>query len=295
MPCYSPIAAWQTEGGDVVFVERGRIRRALTLPCGQCIGCRLERSRQWAVRCMHEAALHEKNAFITLTYDPENLPLYGSLVYRDFQLFMKRLRKHAPGVRFFMCGEYGELYQRPHYHACLFGYQFPDLKYYSRGASGSDNYTSELLSRLWTVGFATVGQLTFESAAYVARYVCKKVTGSAADAHYCRTDLRTGEIVQVEPEFGHMSLKPGIGAKWLDKYYSEVYPFDRVIVRGHPAKPPRFYDKRLETLDYEKFEELDLTRYTKSVSSAEDCTPERLRVREAVTRARLKFKVRSLE
>lgn len=295
MPCFSPLSAWQTEGEEVVFVERGKIRRALTLPCGQCIGCRLERSRQWAVRCVHEASMHEENCFITLTYDDEHLPPHGSLVYRHFQLFMKRLRKRAPGVRFYMCGEYGEQFKRPHFHACLFGYRFPDMVLFKRGGSGCDVFTSAILSELWTDGFASVGELTFDSAAYVARYCTKKMTGPDAESHYWRVDFATGEVVSVTPEFGHMSLKPGIGATWFDKYKNDVYPHDHVIVNGFEAKPPRFYDKRLLMLDPDTAEFMEVVRYKKSLASSVDCTVERLRVREIVTRARLSFKCRSLE
>ena len=124
MPCYHPWLAYQCLDGSVVSVERkgkGAVVRTLTLPCGQCVGCRLERSRQWAIRCMHEAQLHERNSFVTLTYKGD-VPDEG-LRYRDFQLFMKRLRKYASGqqIRFYMCGEYGDEKGRPHFHACLFG------------------------------------------------------------------------------------------------------------------------------------------------------------------------------
>ena len=130
MPCFHPLRAFKTSAGEVVFTEHARydIVTQLSLPCGQCSGCRLERSRQWAMRCVHEAAAYDCNAFITLTYDEENLPADGSLNYDHFQLFMKRLRKaiEPNKVRFYMCGEYGEENGRPHFHACLFGYDFPD-------------------------------------------------------------------------------------------------------------------------------------------------------------------------
>jgi hypothetical protein len=133
MPCYFPITAWRSKDGKneagkwpVVFKPTaGYLDKELKLPCGRCIGCRLERSRQWAVRCVHEASLHEKNCFITLTYSPENLPKDGSLDVSHFQKFMKRFRKRfGPGIRFFHCGEYGESLSRPHYHACIFGFDF---------------------------------------------------------------------------------------------------------------------------------------------------------------------------
>lgn len=293
MPCYSPLPAWQTEGGDIVFSERGKIRRSLTLPCGQCIGCRLERARQWAVRCMHEAQMHEKCCFVTLTYDDDKLPVNGNLTYRHFQLFMKRLRKAVGGnVRFFMCGEYGERTERPHYHACLFGWYPDDLLYYKVNKQGDTLYSSAFLDRVWGHGLTVTGELSFETAAYTARYVCKKITGPRAETHYCKTDLMTGEIYMQEPEFGHMSLKPGIGATWFEKYRSEVYPHDRVISRGHPAKPPRFYDKLLARLDPDTSEYMEYVRYKKSLNVASDSSPERLRVREIVARAGLKLKSR---
>lgn len=294
MACFSPLRAFQTEGGEIVFVERGAIKRPLTLPCGQCIGCRLERSRQWAMRCMHEASLHAENSFVTLTYSDEHVPDDYSLRYRDFQLFMKRLRKEYGKVRFYMCGEYGERLYRPHFHACLFGCGFPDRDVYLSSDSGSTVYRSASLERLWPFGFSSIGDVTFESAAYVARYVLKKVTGQAAEDHYMRVLEETGELVSVVPEFTHMSLKPGIGAEFYRKFRSDMYPRDYVVVNGQKVKPPKFYD-RLEKEDDQRAAELELLRYMKSFEYDGDGTPERLAVREKVTRARLAFKKRSLE
>ena len=294
MTCFSPISAWQTDSGEIVFSERGKIRRSLDLPCGQCVGCRLERSRQWAVRCMHEAQLHDVNSFVTLTYDEAHCP--KSLVYSDFQKFMKRLRKVRPGARFYMAGEYGEEFSRPHFHACLFGVGFPDRVEWSRSGSGSWLYRSAALERLWTYGFSSVGDLTFESAAYTARYVMKKVTGKLAAAHYSRLDLDTGELFDLVPEFNRMSLKPGIGAGWFNKFKSDVYNFDSVVVNGHHCKPPRYYDKLLEATDWQTFESLEYDRSLKITPEVvRENSRDRLAVREQVARARLSFKKRSLE
>lgn len=300
MACFSPLSAWQLDSGEIVFAERGKVRRELTLPCGQCIGCRLERSRQWAVRCMHESQMHAHNSFITLTYDDEHLPRHGSLEYRHFQLFMKRLRKLYSGVRFYMCGEYGEQYGRPHYHACLFGVDFTDRDFYRRLPSGSDLYTSKILESLWPSGFSSVADVTFESAAYVARYCTKKVTGARAEEHYSRVVAETGEIVSITPEFNRMSNggrnRTGpIGKSWFDKYKTDVYPQDYVIVRGMKCKPPRAYDKLLESIDPWTFESIEFGREMKRLASLDDNTYDRLRVRENVTRARLSFKKRILE
>ena len=135
---------------------------------------------------MHEAQMHENNCFITLTINPEELEKRKnkwSLDHREFQLFMKRLRKKYGEVRFYMCGEYGEENKRPHYHACLFGVEFEDKELH-RVRRGIPLYKSETLNKLWKLGFCTIGDVTFESAAYVARYIMKKVTGEKAEEHY---------------------------------------------------------------------------------------------------------------
>lgn len=287
--CFKPLQAWQLETGEVVFVERGSVLRALTLPCGQCIGCRLERSRQWAVRCVHESQMHAYNSFVTLTYREEELG-NPSLVYRDFQLFAKRLRRKMGPFRFYMCGEYGEQYRRPHFHACLFGVFFADRVLFRRLPSGFDVYTSSVLESLWPHGFSSIGDVTFESAAYVARYIVKKVTGSRALDHYVSPD---GEVLC--PEFTRMSLKPGIGSTWFEKYSKEVYPRDYVVVRGMKCKPPRYYDELMREAKPVVMDFVDLDRYVKAGNVSEDTTPERLRVREQVAEARLRLKQRNLE
>lgn len=294
MTCFSPLSAWQTDSGEIVFSERGKIRRELQLPCGQCVGCRLRRSRDWAIRCMHESQLHPVSCFVTLTYDNEHLPAQGQLVYRHFQLFMKRLRKRFPRVRFFMCGEYGENTWRPHFHAILFGVGFDDRVLWRKSNSGFDLYRSETLSSLWDLGGAEIGELSVESAQYVAGYCMKKVTGALAEAHYCKTDLNTGEIYHLVPEFARMSLKPGIGAAWLEKYHSDVFVRDGAVANGSVFQVPRFYDKKLEDLDSERYVDITVSRYLKSFKTSVDSTPERLRAREIVTRARSLARVRDV-
>lgn len=297
MPCFSPLLAWQTGGGDIVFVERlGKdVRRELSLPCGQCIGCRLERSRQWAMRCMHEASLQKRNAFVTLTYDEGNVPRGGSLDYKEFQRFMKRLRKEfAPTrARFYMCGEYGGQFGRPHFHACLFGVEFDDKKYWSTLPSGSKIYRSEQLERLWPHGFSSVGDVTFESAAYIARYCVQKITGNRADAHYlAHTEI--GPVRRV-PEFNKMSLKPGVGAGFYEKWRSDMYPHDYVIVNGKEMKPPKYYDKLFQAQNPDAFDEMQYQREKEGRSRYMDNTPERLKVKAEVTEARASFLKRGME
>lgn len=279
MPCYHPRKAYKTPLGGITFsAARGFIDLPFTIPCAQCIGCRLERSRQWALRMAHEASLHDSNLFLTLTYNDENLPKYNSLNKTHPQLFIKRLRKKfGKGIRFFLAGEYGELTLRPHYHAIMFNFSLPDLKFYKKTHDGQYLRTSRILDDLWGHGECKVGNVTFESAAYVARYVVKKVTGKAAAAHY-------GHRI---PEFSHMSLKPGIGALWYEKYLEETYPSDYVVHDGKRMRPPKAYDKRLEKDDEKLYRSVRSARIQNAKSHAADQTPDRLAIREEVKTAQI--------
>ena len=285
MPCFSPLEGYRDPSGGLVFARHKSIGLAMTVPCGRCIGCKLERSRQWAVRCMHEASLHEDTSFVTLTYRDEALPRFGSLLMDDWQKFFKRLRRRIDvRLRFMGCGEYGEVSNRPHYHACLFGYAFPDRVHWStRG--GHDVFRSPLLEEVWPYGQSEIGSLTFESAAYVARYCVKKITGKAAEAHYQCVDPETGEMGSRLPEFATMSRRPGIGAGWFDLFADDVYPSDEVIVNGVATKPPRFYDKLLEVSSPDVATEVSKAR--RRSRNREDETPARLSVREVCAKSRL--------
>ena len=299
MPCYHPLHGYAKEGGGWTpdFSKSSGSGRPLLIPCGQCIGCRLERSRQWAIRCIHEASLFgNNNVFVTLTYRPADLPKDGSLDYRHFQLFMKRLRKKfGSGVRFYMCGEYGDEGGRPHYHAILFNLTFSDRKPWRKTPTGYMQYRSETLENLWGLGNCEFGSVTFKSAAYVARYIMKKVTGDQAAFHYCDIDPVTGEILsEVKPEFNSMSRRPGIGRGWLEKFSSDVYPADFVVVGGHRSRPPRYYDKYFEAVNPKEFDHLILHRAIDSRKRRSDNTRERLAVRERVAEAGLRNLVRPL-
>jgi hypothetical protein len=245
---------------------------------------------------MHEAQLHQNNCFITLTYNDEHLPEDKSLHHEDFQKFLKRFRKSiAPAkIRYYMAGEYGENFGRAHFHACIFGYDFYDKKLFKRTASNSLIYTSEHLSTLWPYGYATIGDVNFESAAYVARYVMKKITGKNSEKHYTTIDPQTGELQIKKPEYNKMSLKPGIGAKWLEKYKTDVYPNDYVIVQGRKQRPPRYYDKILKNTNPFEMDEVELKRYQKSHEKLDE-SPERLAVKEIVHISKLKRLKRELE
>lgn len=283
MPCFHPLTAYRTEGGEIVFRERAD-SRPLELPCGRCIGCRLERSRQWAVRIMHEAKGWEVNSFLTLTYSDNHLRPEG-LRHRDFQLFWKRLVKATGPKRFYMAGEYGETTGRAHYHACAFGYKPADLVYHARTDSGERLYTSESLTKLWGLGHASVGEVTFESAAYVARYVMKKVTGQLAQEHYAQVD-ENGELTMRTPEYNCMSRRPGIGRRFVERWRTDIYPHDHVVVNGKACKPPRYYDKWLAMVDPAEWDEVKVNRELEGQGRPSEPT-ERLLAMEKVQQARL--------
>lgn len=238
--------------------------------------------------------MHEDNCFITLTYDEEHLPANGSLDREAFPAFMKRLRKRLDPlrVRYFQCGEYGAEFRRPHYHACIFGTGFAD-RYRWALRNGRESFRSATLEAAWGAGQAEIGALTFESAAYVARYCTKKVTGAQAAEHYVVADARTGEISALEPEYATMSRRPGIGRGWIEKYHPEVFPLDEVISRGHPATPPRYYLEFLKETQPEAASKVSSKR--RRARRREDETPERLQVREVCANARVNLLSRRYE
>lgn len=291
MSCFHPLDAYtllgqRTDNGKRVIVfSRPRYGDYLPikLPCGQCIGCRLAKSRDWATRAYLESTCHQFNSFITLTYSSENVhhcdcidkssgEVYDglTLVKKDFQDFMKRLRRYGQyhglfdSVSYLMCGEYGEKFGRPHFHCILFGFDFrcDRVPLVTKETIGKNvkYYTSALLSSLWPFGYSLIGDVNWETCAYVARYITKKVNGDASDLHY------QGRL----PEYNSASLKPAIGLKWFEKYNTDVYPSDHVIipkrsfscsrsgssflhtatgVRNIEINPPKYFDRKLEELD----------------------------------------------
>lgn len=293
MPCYHPLEGYRSGTGGITFgALNSGTGLPMRLPCGRCIGCRLERSRTWAMRMMHESKLHDHNCFLTLTYSDDHLPESGSLDRKAFPLFMKRLRKSGVKARYFHCGEYGDNTGRPHYHACLFGHAFQDDRKHWTNRNGLPVWRSDELERLWPFGHSEIGSLTFESAAYVARYVTKKITGDRAESHYECVNPLTGELYQIEPEYATMSRRPGIGAGWFEKFSTDVFPSDEVIVNGKPCKPPRYYDERLRASDPEQFERIRASRRLRR--NREHETPERLQARETCAKARLSLSPRGM-
>lgn len=305
MPCYSPLTAYYgrfvnpTGKRSLVFnLREAQDDKKIPLACGQCIGCKLERSRQWAIRITHEASLYRKNnSFITLTYNNENLPKNKSLNPRHFQLFMKRLRKtFGPKIRFYACGEYGEKLGRPHFHACLFNLDFPDKKLYKM-VNENPIFTSEALSKIWRFGFCSIGELTFESAAYVARYVTKKISGPQAlqDFHYMDIDHKGEILAERMPEFALMSRRPGVGKPWLDKFKTDVYPHDFVVLRNKKLRPPKYYDSLLAREDPFVHDNLKERRTENAIKHSENNTAQRLYDREHIQLQKFQRLLRNYE
>jgi hypothetical protein len=261
---------------DSAFVSRQAkkiVKDFVQIPCGQCIGCRLAYSRQWADRCMLELGYHEQSWFVTLTYDDANLPLSetvdqdtgeivntATLVKRDVQLFMKRLRKNYKNlgydnqIRYFIAGEYGSQTYRPHYHAILFGLHLDDLTLYKQSSEGYNYYNSKFLNKCWQKGHVVVGKVNWDTCAYTARYIMKKQYGDAAKVY---------EKYAIQPEFTTMSLKPAIGRSYFDEKVAEgSLNLDTSDIwvstpeGGRRIKPPKYYDRLFERICPDGFSEL---------------------------------------
>ena len=260
----------------------------------------MEKARQWGLRCLHEKKMWEHNWYVTLTYNDENMPPGGSVCLRDVQLFMKRLRKAKNSceenpVRFFLGAEYGDENRRPHYHALLFNVRFGDVRVHGHNLRGEPLYTSAELSGLWSndggktsMGFCTLGEVTFDSAVYCAKYAMKALNISdesppearkAYEERYVVYDA-DGVVHERAREFAVMSRRPGIGAGYYEKYGAEVRAHDSVVVNGMEVRPPRYYDTKSDNLDSDAFARLKRKRKRLAVLAKADNTQERLRVKE---------------
>lgn len=236
----------------------------------------------WALRCVHESKMHERNSFVTLTYSPEKIPGDWSVDLRHWQLFRKRLREAIGPFRFFHAAEYGDKTLRPHYHAIIFGEDFAGDRVLLQERKGRPLWTSPLLEEKWGFGHVSLGEVTPESCAYVTKYCVKKQ--SSMRTRLDRVDYDTGECWTVRPEYVSMSRRPGLGAGWFQKFAGDVYPADEVVLGGRRCRPPRFYDSKLEASELEAIKE---RRRDRALARAADGTPERLAVRERVAESRL--------
>ncbi len=254
----------------------------------------MAKMRDWAIRAVHEAQMHSKNCFITLTYDERNLPLDNSVDVKHWQNFAKRLRKKKGPFRFLHCGEYGDRTSRPHYHACIFGHDFAEDRILLSEKKGHVLWTSAELEKIWGKGFCPIGPLNFDTAAYTARYVIKKVGGPQKEAAYERVDPETGLITDVKPEYATMSRNPGLGKKWFDNYYADVYPDDEIIINGKKFRPPKFYDKLLEKKNPQLLQKIKDRRKNVTSRKQEEETYERRNIRNTVLQAKIAMKKNEL-
>lgn len=265
---------------------------------------------------MHEAKQHRFNSWVTLTYDDDHLPskfntgkthpklhstIYGGTLRKQHvQRFIRETRRalnrqnellHLRTVRYYYSGEYGDRYERPHYHACLFGLDFGDKKEHDKTRDGFKLYTSAMLTKLWPHGQSILADLTWETAAYTARYVMKKITGKQQNHHYQRIDTDTGEIVNLEPEFNDMSRKPGIGYTWYEKNVKSVYMEERaaVRIRNRLTAPPRYYDKLLQREQPEKYDKLKRRRFLENLKNYANHSPARLTAEEIITNQKIRY------
>lgn len=283
MRCTHPrTVGFKADGKTICWSQKQRSKEfaPFQLPCGKCLECRLEYGRQWAVRSVHEAEMYgDNNAFITLTYSPENLKS-SKLIYEDFQLFVKRLREEIYcsavnadyGPKFwenlkskdrkafraenkyentrigvFCAGEYGEETRRPHWHALLFNWRPSDGVYSYTNKNGDDCYESETLTRLWGKGHAEFGSVTFKSAGYVARYAAKKIV------HSPNGKLREADTHEWQP-ISKKSSKHAIGKRWLEKNWPDVFNRGELVLKdGSLTSIPRYYEKWLQKHNPERW------------------------------------------
>lgn len=303
MPCYKPWLRYRLANGELSSVERGDVVSTVTIPCGWCVGCRLEKAQEWAIRILHEVKLYgpHRCCWPTLTYDAEHLPPGGSLVKEDPIRFIdairKRLRRAGEvcDVRYFGSGEYGLKLFRPHYHVCLMGFRPDDLREAPKSRRGSDQMVSDMLTEIWGKGRVTVGELNEKSAGYTARYSMKKVYGKEAIEYYARVDPETGEVFHLLPEFAFMSTRPAIGKRWAERFESDFFVGSdgMVVVNGREVKAPRYYLRKWAERNPEAAEDLKLLRLRRAQLRFSDNTDERLAVKEVVKLAQIRALSRS--
>lgn len=311
MPCYHPLEAYEHKwkvnnktGKPIVLVTGkngkppSRINewKLIHVKCGQCIGCKLNRARQWGVRGVHEAQMHKESCFLTLTYDDSHIPWSSAsgeqtLVGKDLQDFVKRLRDRLDyiPIRYISCGEYGEQTHRPHYHMLLFGYKPEDLILYKLSMRGDKYYNSPFLNNVWKHGNVIIGDVNFRSCAYVGRYVTKKLNGEQGEKEY----------EHIEKPFIHASNRPGIGAPWFEEYYKDIYPYDECVIDldGEKRKipPPEYYDDLYERINPDGMAEVKARRRKKYSKFEEDLYNDRLTFKELYKMKTLEMLRRDIE
>lgn len=262
------------------------------IPCGHCMPCRLNYSKQWAQRCVLEGSLWEENWFLTLTYDEDHLPRHdefldskgrtwvdtencwnGYLNDKDMTKFNKDIREYwrthfnHTNIRFYYCGEYGSTTFRPHFHGIYFNLPIlPSmLKYYKTTPDGNILYTCPIIEKIWKKGYVVIGHMSWETAAYVARYVTKKWTGEMSDIHY--------GILGQTPEFCRMSRMPGIARQYFEQHKEAIYKLDEIVMKVAnektlSIKPCKYFDQLYDIEYPEDMQRIKLIRRTNAEEAA---------------------------
>lgn len=242
MECIRPLKAGFDSDYNLTFSQKkfNKELSAFELPCRKCLACRLNTAREKAIRCVHEAQMHEKNIFLTLTYSEDHIE-NNRLEYKSFQDFMKRLRKHIEysepfydknkhRISYMVTGEYGKLTKRKHWHAIIFNYHPTDPQHIRTTERDELVYTSQELSNLWGKGLIEFGSVTLDSAGYVARYSAKQLTHGKDNEHDYRPIHKT-------------SSKRAIGKSFLEKYHADIFNYGYVVLpNGQRAGIPRYYE-----------------------------------------------------
>lgn len=306
MACVSPLTAYWSKqfgksGKRLITFSRGESFSGVPfkVECGQCIECRAGYATDWATRLMHERKCHDFAWFITLTYNDASLPEDRSLSKDEARLFVDRLRKmqwrkFKRRIRYFTAGEYGDDKNRPHYHLIVYNCFFDDLKFYKKNERGESLFSSKLLSEAWqNRGFCTIGEVTYDSAHYCAKYGLKRVTGLKADEYYTAYTA-DGIIYTLQPEYSTKSNRPGIGRFFFEKYYKEMYVTDSCVVNGKEVPVPKYYDTLYEKIDPAHMLVIKRNRRKRGVLRSRSDTVDRRRAREVIALKRLAQRKRSV-
>lgn len=250
------------------------------IPCRKCIGCRIDYSRDWANRGYLESKKSpNSNYFVTLTYDDEHLPKKdeittskgitykndgtwnGCLEPKHLKKFIHDIRQHYyrkngyKGIKYLACGEYGTENGRPHYHVILFNCPLDADDFYApRLIDGEYYHQNKLIEKYWKRGISNVGTATWNTIAYVARYVTKKLYGDNAED----SRAQKGQIAEF------IRVSNGIGRDYWEENKEKILQTDSITIRNakgiHQTKPPRYFTRLLKAQNPEVYEELKAKR-----------------------------------
>lgn len=286
MPCYKPLKCfYPVSGGQPLFQKPTDIATISgKLPCKQCLGCRIDREEEWAIRLMHECQQSENNHFLTLTLDDDHLPKNKSLDHEIIKLFHKKLRKQNGPIRFFIAGEYGPETSRPHWHGIYFGLELTDLEHEGTH-KGNKYYGSQILDKIWGNGHIVIGEnVTRQTCVYTAGYMLKDVN-KEWKTQYSLVDPETGELIPRKKPYAQMSRRPGIAKDWYDQYNTDVFPHDFVVTKqGKKQASPAYYRRMLKEENPELYEKI-LANRKEALNNPTykwNNSPERLAVRQKV-------------